>query len=61
MHAGKRKRQDYPQSSSNVVVAKKQRKTKDPNQPQPEKRGAILKKRCPKNILERVDRVMSQR
>jgi len=28
---------------------------------EPEKRGAIMKKKCPKNILERVDRVMSQR
>lgn len=27
----------------------------------PEKRGAIMKKKCPQNILERVDRVMSQR
>ncbi|KAF9460642.1 hypothetical protein BDZ94DRAFT_1311296 [Collybia nuda] len=27
----------------------------------PEKRGAIFKKKCPQNILDRVDRVMSQR
>ncbi|KIJ59187.1 hypothetical protein HYDPIDRAFT_118776 [Hydnomerulius pinastri MD-312] len=27
----------------------------------PEKRGAITKKKCPNNILDRVDRVMSQR
>jgi hypothetical protein len=42
--------------------AKKQRKKKaDPDAPVPEKRGAIFKKACPKNILDRVDRVMSQR
>jgi hypothetical protein len=29
--------------------------------PLPEKRGAIFKKACPKNILDRVARVMSQR
>ncbi|KAJ7082650.1 hypothetical protein B0H15DRAFT_852239 [Mycena belliarum] len=27
----------------------------------PEKRGAMFKKRCPQNILDRVDRVMTQR
>ncbi|KAJ7673593.1 hypothetical protein B0H17DRAFT_1161807 [Mycena rosella] len=27
----------------------------------PEKRGAIFKKKCPKNILDRVERVMTQR
>jgi hypothetical protein len=43
-------------------AAKKQRKKKaDPDAPVPEKRGAIFKKKCPNNILERVDRVMSQR
>ncbi|KAI0053364.1 hypothetical protein FA95DRAFT_1579484 [Auriscalpium vulgare] len=41
--------------------AKRKRTTKDPDSPPPEKRGAIFKKACPKNILERVDRVMSQR
>ena len=42
--------------------AKKQRRKKaDPDAPIPEKRGAIFKKACPKNILDRVDRVMSQR
>ncbi|KIM77496.1 hypothetical protein PILCRDRAFT_76604 [Piloderma croceum F 1598] len=42
--------------------AKKQRKKKvDPDAPVPEKRGAMFKKACPKNILDRVDRVMSQR
>jgi hypothetical protein len=40
---------------------KKSRKKADPNAPQVEKRGAIFKKKCPQNILERVERVMSQR
>ncbi|KAG6852372.1 hypothetical protein C0991_000279 [Blastosporella zonata] len=39
----------------------KSRKKADPNAPKPEKRGAIFKKSCPKNILDRVERVMSQR
>ncbi|CDO72916.1 hypothetical protein BN946_scf185002.g101 [Trametes cinnabarina] len=42
-------------------VAKRQRKAKDPNAPVPEKRGAIFKKACPQNIIERVKRVMEQR
>lgn len=29
--------------------------------PKPEKRGAIFKKKCPQNILDRVERVMTQR
>jgi hypothetical protein len=42
--------------------AKRQRKKKaDPDAPVPEKRGAMFKRACPKNILDRVDRVMSQR
>ncbi|KAA1468285.1 hypothetical protein DENSPDRAFT_833540 [Dentipellis sp. KUC8613] len=41
--------------------AKRQRKTKDPNAPVPEKRLGRIRKSCPQNILERVDRVMSQR
>lgn len=47
--------------------AKKQRKGKGKHvdgaedAEEPEKRGAVMKKRCPKNILERVDRVISQR
>ncbi|KAI0067800.1 hypothetical protein BV25DRAFT_1819238 [Artomyces pyxidatus] len=41
--------------------AKRQHKAQDPDAPAPEKRGAIFKKACPKNILERVDRVRSQR
>ncbi|KAI0664601.1 hypothetical protein C8Q70DRAFT_1987 [Cubamyces menziesii] len=58
-------------SSNNPIVldsppakkpaAKRQRKTKDPNAPVPEKRGAIFKKACPQNIIERVRRVMEQR
>ncbi|KAL7283568.1 hypothetical protein ACG7TL_003003 [Trametes sanguinea] len=46
-----------PQKST----AKRQRKAKDPNAPVPEKRGAIFKKSCPQNIIERVRRVMEQR
>ncbi|KAH9946354.1 uncharacterized protein BXZ73DRAFT_95853 [Epithele typhae] len=41
--------------------AKRARSTKDSSAPAPEKRGAIFKKACPKNIIERVERVMSQR
>ncbi|KAG6867275.1 hypothetical protein C0993_005057 [Termitomyces sp. T159_Od127] len=41
--------------------AARSRKKADPDAPQPEKRGAIFKKSCPQNILERVERVMSQR
>ncbi|GLB41179.1 putative RING finger domain protein [Lyophyllum shimeji] len=37
------------------------RKKADPDQPPPEKRGAVFKKKCPQNILDRVERVMSQR
>lgn len=59
-----------PSSSSRVLdtppVAKpppikRQRKMKDADAPAPEKRGAIFKKKCPKTILERLDRVASQR
>jgi hypothetical protein len=57
----KRKAQDDLSSSSKAVVTKKPRKKRDPGATEPEKRGAIFKKQCPKNILERVDRVMSQR
>ncbi|KAI0332129.1 hypothetical protein GY45DRAFT_1247526 [Cubamyces sp. BRFM 1775] len=58
-------------SSSNPILldsppakkpaAKRQRKAKDPDAPVPEKRGAIFKKTCPQNIIERVRRVMEQR
>ena len=40
---------------------KRARKAKDPNAPVPEKRGAVLKKNCPKNIMERAFRVRDQR
>ena len=42
---------------------KRAKKTKevDPDAPAPEKRAARFKKGCPQNILERVERVMSQR
>ncbi|OCH92261.1 hypothetical protein OBBRIDRAFT_886411 [Obba rivulosa] len=57
-------------SASNPIIldsppkappAKRARKKKDPDTPQSEKRGAITRKKCPKNILERLDRVISQR
>ncbi|KAI0780721.1 hypothetical protein BD413DRAFT_499548 [Trametes elegans] len=44
-----------------MPAAKRQRNTKDPNAPGPEKRGAMFKKACPQNILERALRVKSQR
>ena len=56
-----------PGSSNNPIEldsppkAKRQRKAKDPDALAPEKRGAIFKKVCPKNIIERVERVMGQR
>jgi hypothetical protein len=55
--------QPQPQVQAAVPPsAKKQRKKKkDPNEPPSEKRGAMFKKKCPQNILDRVDRVMSQR
>ena len=53
-------------SASNPIVldsppkAKRARNTKA-SEPPAEKRGAIFKKACPKNIIERVERVMAQR
>lgn len=41
--------------------AKRQKKVADPNAPVPEKRGAIFKKACPQNIIDRVNRGMTQR
>jgi len=41
-------------------VKKQRKKKKHPNESQ-EKRGAMFKKKCPQNILDRVSRVMSQR
>ena len=40
---------------------KRQRKVKDPDAPAPEKRLAIMKKKCPANIKERLARVAEQR
>ncbi|KIP11425.1 hypothetical protein PHLGIDRAFT_474436 [Phlebiopsis gigantea 11061_1 CR5-6] len=40
---------------------KRQRKAKDPDAPVPEKRLAIMKKKCPANIKERLARVIEQR
>lgn len=40
---------------------KRQRKAKDPDAPAPEKRLAMMKKKCPQNILERLERVTTQR
>lgn len=57
--------QAQPQAQGQLAPpppAKKQRKKKtDANEPPPEKRGAMFKKKCPQNILDRVDRVMSKR
>ncbi|EGN95907.1 hypothetical protein SERLA73DRAFT_187179 [Serpula lacrymans var. lacrymans S7.3] len=47
--------------TSSAPPAKRRRKKKDPNDTQPEKRGATFKKKCPQNIMDRVNRVMSQR
>jgi hypothetical protein len=54
--------QPQPQVQAPVPPpTKKQRKKKDSSGPPPEKRSAMFKKKCPQNILDRVDRVMSQR
>ncbi|KAI0001916.1 hypothetical protein BJV77DRAFT_24576 [Russula vinacea] len=52
-----------PQARTRTTSSKSKRLRKDPQSPDatPEKRGAIFKKACPKNILDRVARVMSQR
>ena len=50
-----------PASAASQPQPKRQRKAKDPDAPVPEKRGAMFKKACPKNILDRVERVMAQR
>ncbi len=71
----RKKKVDAPVASSSTAVAgpsqpsapaKKGRKKKVANdinddQPEPEKRKAQFKPKCPQNILERVERVMSQR
>ena len=55
-------------SSSNPIVLydtppkpKRQRKVKDTSGPAPEKRAARMKAKPPQNILERLERVRSQR
>lgn len=57
-------------SSSNPILLdsppapspkKRRRGAKDPDAPVPEKRGAIMKKKCPQNILDRLERVRDQR
>ena len=44
-----------------VPAKKRQRKAKDSDSPVPEKRLAIMKKKCPANIKERLARVTEQR
>ncbi|KAL0951161.1 hypothetical protein HGRIS_007893 [Hohenbuehelia grisea] len=46
--------------SAPAPAPKRARKKADPSVPAPEKRGAIFKKKCPQNILDRVERVASQ-
>lgn len=63
---GKRKAKNIIQPSCDGLTqekpsVKRQKKSKNLDAPAPEKRGAIFKKKCPQNILERVDRVISQR
>ena len=56
--------QQQQQQASQTSPSKAKRLRKNPQKsdvPPPEKRGAMFKKACPKNILERVARVMSQR
>ncbi|KAJ7494832.1 hypothetical protein B0H11DRAFT_2003546 [Mycena galericulata] len=49
-------------SSQTAPPAKKTRKkASDATAAPPEKRGAVFKKKCPQNILDRVERVMTQR
>lgn len=40
---------------------KRARKEKDPSKAPPEKRAARFKKACPQSILDRVERVLTQR
>ncbi|GJE85079.1 hypothetical protein PsYK624_011560 [Phanerochaete sordida] len=40
---------------------KRQKKAKDPDAPEPEKRLAKMKPRCPQNIMDRLERVQTQR
>ncbi|KAF8481285.1 hypothetical protein DFH94DRAFT_449321 [Russula ochroleuca] len=52
-----------PKAQTRTTSSKSKRLRKDPESSDatPEKRAAIFKKACPKNILDRVARVMSQR
>ena len=59
MEVGKRKADDYdpsPVSGSSISSTKRQK-----NDPNVERRLARFKPSCPKNITERVTRVMTQR
>jgi hypothetical protein len=47
--------------TSSSTTKKPRKDAQDLDVTVPEKRGAIFKKSCPKNILDRVARVMSQR
>lgn len=58
--SGPSSQQQQPQAHPRTASSKSKRPRKDPDAT-PEKRGAIFKKACPKNILDRVARVMSQR
>jgi hypothetical protein len=62
MRLGKRKADEYDStplaSSSTGLTSPAKRQKNDPNA---EKRLARFKVSCPKNIMERVDRVMTQR
>ena len=55
--------QPQPPQARTRTTSKSKRLRRDPQSPDatPEKRGAIFKKACPKNTLDRVARVMSQR
>jgi hypothetical protein len=63
---GRKRKSDVLEASGSAISSpptKKSRRKKDPNDDdsKPEKRLAKFKPKCPQNILERVDRVMSQR
>lgn len=58
--AGGRSRTEEPKTKRRKK-AKEAEGTPAPKPPPPEKRGAIFKKKCPQNIIERVGRVITQR
>lgn len=58
--AGPSMQQAGPSQPAPAKRVRKKKVTDDP-QSEPEKRKAIFKPRCPQNILERVERVMTQR